>query len=389
MKISQVDSPFTRKAFLKVPRIIYRDDPHWISHIDQEIMAVFDPGKNRTFRNGEAARWILVNGHGDLIGRVAAFIDRNQAAKFDQPTGGMGFFECIDDREAAFMLFDACRNWLQERGMDAMDGPINFGENDRYWGLITENFSHPPYYHQNYNPSYYVDLFEEYGFRIYYEQLIFWRSLTEPLQEKYREKAAPYKDDPEYEFRSFEKKRYRNYAEDFRTVFNRAWGDRDQGTFKEMSEERAVQIVREMKPVIDEDLMWYAYHQGRPVAFFITLPEVNQIMRRVDGNLNLAGKLKFLWHRHSTGCTSAFGVAFGIDPDYQGQGLEGALIDAFGERMGEVRRYRDLILTWIGDFNPKMIHIIESLGTSLLRKMATYRMLFDRDAEFKRRPIVT
>ncbi len=388
MKIVQTDSPFTRKAFLKVPRVIYRNDPHWISHIDQEIRAVFNPRKNQTFRNGDAARWIVVDDQGDLIGRVAAFIDRKQAERFDPPTGGMGFFDCVDDREAAFMLFDTCRNWLQERGMEAMDGPINFGENDRYWGLITENFSHPPYYHQNYNPSYYVDLFEDYGFRVYYEQLIYWRTLAGTLDEKHLKNAERFRHDPEYEIRRFDKKRFRECAEDFRTVFNRAWGGRDGEIFKSLSKERAVEIVRSMKPMIDEDLIWYAYHRGRPIAFLITLPEVNQIMRFIDGNLSLIGKLKFLWHRSRTPCTSVFGIAFGIDPDYQGQGLAGALFKAFGDWAVERGQYHDVILAWIGDFNPRMIHIIGSLGTSLFRKMATYRMLFDKEVEFVRRPII-
>ncbi len=388
MKIVQVKSAFTRKAFLKVPRVIYRDDPYWISHIDQEIEAVFDPRRNRTFRNGEAARWILVDDAGDPIGRVAAFVDWNQAPLFDQPTGGMGFFECVDDRQAAFMLFDACREWLQERGLEAMDGPVNFGENDRYWGLITENFSRSPYYHQNYNPAYYVDLFEAYGFRIYYEQLIYWHDLVGALDVKHIRIAERIGADPEYEISRFEKNEAARFAEDFRIVFNRAWADRDGKSFKMMSKERAVQIVRSMKPVMDEDLMWYAYHRGRPIAFLISLPEVNQIMRHVDGNLNVIGKLKFLWHRSRTPCTSIFGVAFGIDPDYQGTGLVSALFNALAERVAERDQYREVILAWVGDFNPRMIHIIDSLGTTLLRKMATWRMLFDREAEFTRRPIV-
>jgi len=388
MKIVQVESAFTRKAFLKVPRLIYCDDPYWISHIDQEIEAVFDPRKNRTFCNGEAARWVLMDDGEEAIGRVAAFVDWNQAMRFDPPTGGMGFFECVDDREAAFKLLDTCREWLQERGLEAMDGPINFGENDRYWGLITENFSHPPYYRQNYNPPWYVGFFEEYGFRRYYEQLIFRRILTGSLSERHQQDAERFDRDPDYVARCFEKKHYRRNAADFREVYNRAWAGRDGLEFRELSLERAVENVRSMLPVIDEDLIWYAYHQDRPVAFLVCLPEVNQILRHVDGDLGTVGKLKFLWYRWRNPCSSAFGVAFGIDPDYQGQGLVGMLFKAFADRIVERGKYRELILAWVGDFNPRMLRIIDSLEAELLRKMVTWRMLFDRDAEFTRRPIL-
>lgn len=113
--------------------------------LDNEVEAIFDPEKNVYFKHGEVTRWLLYNGKNRLIGRVAAFIDHNMAYKQDQPTGGMGFFECINDRLAAFMLFDTARDWLKERGMKAMDGPVNFGETDKYWGLLVDGFTPPCY----------------------------------------------------------------------------------------------------------------------------------------------------------------------------------------------------------------------------------------------------
>ena len=130
MILKEVSTRPDRKAFLKVPRIIYRNDHTWVCPLDREIESIFDPHRNTYFKHGEAKRWILYDNRRQLIGRVAAFIDRNTCHKYDQPTGGMGFFECIHKHEAAKLLFDAARNWLEERGMEAMDGPINFGEND-------------------------------------------------------------------------------------------------------------------------------------------------------------------------------------------------------------------------------------------------------------------
>jgi hypothetical protein len=128
MKLTEVKTKAQKRAFLDTARKLYKDDMVWVCPLDNVIEGVFDPDKNVFFKHGEAIRWILQNDQGKLIGRVAAFINRKKAFGYEQPTGGMGFFECIDDQNAAFMLFDKCKSWLAERGMEAMDGPINFGE---------------------------------------------------------------------------------------------------------------------------------------------------------------------------------------------------------------------------------------------------------------------
>jgi hypothetical protein len=145
MQILPVNDSKTRKEFLDVARTLYKNDENWICPLDAEIRAIFDPKKNPFFKHGTAHRWILKDAAGKLIGRVAAFINEKKAFQYEQPTGGMGFFECIDDKAAAFSLFDTAKNWLQAQGMKAMDGPINFGENDSFWGLLIEGFTPPSY----------------------------------------------------------------------------------------------------------------------------------------------------------------------------------------------------------------------------------------------------
>jgi hypothetical protein len=130
-----------------LPVRLYKTTPAWIRPLDKDIESVFDPATNKTFRHGQCKRWILQDDAGVTIGRVAAFVNEKTVLKGnDQPTGGMGFFECINDRNAAFMLFEQCRTWLQQRGMEAMDGPINFGNRDRWWGLLVEGFDKEPNY---------------------------------------------------------------------------------------------------------------------------------------------------------------------------------------------------------------------------------------------------
>jgi len=378
MSIREVRDAKSDKQFHELPFEIYKNDPNWVPHLKQDLQKVFDEEKNKFFRHGQLIRWILEK-DGKVIGRIAAFIDEKKNKKSGQEIGGIGFFECINDKEAAFLLFDTAKKWLEDQGMEGMDGPVNFGEKDKFWGLIIENFDYPPYYNQNYNPSYYVDFFESYGFQVYYKQYIYYRKVSDDLKQVHKEKSERIRRDPKYTFSTISKKNLEKYAEDFRTIYNRAWVKHE--GFAGMEKRQAMTIMKAIKPILDEDLIYFAYYDGRPVGFFIALPEINHIFKHVNGNLNWWGKLKFLYYKWK-GIRTFFGLAFGIDPDFQGKGLEGAIFDECKQIV--TGKYDDLVITWIGEFNPKMIHVIENLGAELLRTMATYRKLFDPNAEFEK-----
>lgn len=378
MSIREVQDVKSEKQFHDLPFEIYKNDPNWIPHLIQDVEKVFDHKKNKFFRHGKLKRWILEK-DGKAIGRISAFIDEKKNKKAKEKIGGIGFFECINDKDAAFKLFDTARDWLKKEGMEGVDGPINFGEKDKFWGLIIENFTSAPYYNQNYNPEYYLKFFEQYGFKIYYKQLIYHRTTKAELKDVHKEKAERIRRDPKYTFSTISKKNLEKYAEDFRTIYNRAWVKHE--GFAGMEQRQAMSIMKAIKPILDEDLIYFAYYDGRPVGFFIALPEINQIFKHVNGNLNWWGKLKFLYYKWK-GIKTFFGLAFGIDPDFQGKGLEGAIFDVC--KKGVSDKYDDVVITWIGDFNPKMIHVIENLGAELLRTMATYRLLFDKNATFEK-----
>ncbi len=387
MQIIEVNDKKTAREFMQLPRIIYANDPNWIPHLETDVKAVFDPELNQQFENGELCRWILKNDSGELIGRVAAFINQNLANTYKQPTGGMGFFECINDKAAAFLLFDTCKKWLQERGMEAMDGPINFGEKDRYWGLMVEGIEKEPPYLVNYNPAYYKDLFEAYGFQNYYEQYvyrIYADVVLPPIIEKKFERLT---ETQGYNFEHLDYKRVEKYAEDFRTIYNAAWSDAH-ANFKPMTQEKAMQSFKRMKPVVDPELVLFAYHNNKPVAFFINILEINQILKHIKRGLNLWGKLKFIYHKWRGTCREMYGLVFGVIPEYQNRGLESALIMAFRNIVIPQKYYRSLIITWIGDFNPKMIRLLGHIGAKKEYTLITWRKMFSDDAVFERHPVL-
>jgi hypothetical protein len=387
MRIIEVTSQAHIRAFLDFPVSLYKNHKGWIRPLDNDIEAVFDKKKNKTFQHGQCIRWIVEDKNGIVVGRVAAFInDKTTNKGNDQPTGGLGFFDSINSQEVAFLLFDTCKNWLQAKGMEAMDGPINFGNRDKWWGLLVEGFDREPNYQCNYNFSYYRDFFEAYGFQVYFYQLTFGRPMMGDLDSRLQVKADVAAKNPDYSFRYISKSD-NSLADKIRYVYNKAWAKR--GEIPELTETQAKHIVKQMKPIMDEKLLWFAFYKDEPVAFFLSLPEVNQIFKHVNGKLDLLGKLKFVYHRWRKTNKKAFGILFGVVPEHQGKGVDGGMIMAFKKVMQEqYLRYEEYEMNWIGDFNSKMIRVAEQVTPNVVKRHATYRKLFDSQKEFKRYPIM-
>ena len=136
-RLFEVTSPALVREWIDFPKRLYRGNRNWVCPLDNDVLEVFDPAKNELFADGEAVRWIVRDASGTVVGRIAAFYNLEKAALEEQPTGGCGFFECIDSQQVADMLFDAARLWLASRGMEAMDGPINFGQRRDWWGPVS------------------------------------------------------------------------------------------------------------------------------------------------------------------------------------------------------------------------------------------------------------
>ena len=385
MKVIEVSDKQSEKAFLRVPKVLYKDEGTWVCPLDKEISSIFDPKKNVYFKHGEAAQWILKDKQGKLSGRVAAFIDQKSAFKHDQPTGGMGFFECINDQGAANLLFDTAREWLKKRGMEAMDGPVNFGETDKYWGLLVDGFTHPSY-EIAYNFPYYQDLFETYGFLTYFKQEGFHLDITEPLPARFHKIAEWVSRKPDYEFKHFEWKHADKFIADFVTVFNDAWA-----SFKENFEPLEVSYIKKTlqkaKAIIDEEFVWIAYNKGKPIAIYLMYPDVNQILKNLDGRMTLPNMLKFLYLKKKKTMTRARGVLMGVVPAFQGMGVEAAIILQLVKVFERKSHYTEIEFSWVGDFNPKMRKIFIGVGCKSVKHYITFRYLFDREKPYKRYPI--
>lgn len=388
MRIIPVNTESDAAMFIEMAPPLYKNDPEYIRPLDKDLAQVFDKEKNRTFNFGEVQRWILKDENGLAIGRIAAFVNKRYKNKGDDvPVGGVGFFECINSQDAANLLLNTAVDWLKERGMQAMDGPINFGERDRWWGMVVEGF-YQPLYCMNYNPAYYVELFENFGFKPFFYQICFAMKPKEPLSPKMWERHDLLAQDPKFSSSNIKKSNLDKYAEDFLTVYNKAWAGH--GGLKQLSKPQVLHMFKSMKPVMDENIVFFIYYDKEPIGIFTNIPDLNQWFKYLNGKFGLLEKIKFLWIKKFKPNKKFTGLVFGIVPEWQGKGADAYLIGEAGKVVqAEKSPYTEYEMQWIGDFNPKMLNVAQSLGDSYVsRKLCTYRYLFDRQKEFVRHPVI-
>ena len=353
--LQEVTTPALEREWLDFPKRIYKGNRNWVCPLDVDVLEVFNPSKNELFADGEAIRWVARDARGELVGRIAAFYNREKASIEEQPTGGCGFFESIDDQQVADMLFEASRMWLASRGMEAMDGPINFGQRRDWWGLLVEGYEFQPLYKNPYNPPYYKELFENYGFKNYFNQHSFiWRVNDSEANKQIFARAERLYTVPGYRVENIDMNNLEEAAESFRVIYNKAWALFS--GVKPMTQEEALEMVREMK---------------------------------FNGKFGLRQKLRLMWDlKVRKSCDRIFGIIFGITPEFHGKGVESAIMVKYWQFLERTKNpYKSMELAWIGDFNPVMNRMIETYVCATRHKVhTTYRYLFDRTKEFHRCP---
>ena len=382
MKLTEVTDMRTVRMFLDVPRRLYREDQYWVCPLDEDIENIFDREKNDSFHRGDAKRWVLTDEEDRLIGRIAAFYRTDKAEKYKQPTGGIGFFECTDDKKAAFILFDRAREWLTGQGMEAMDGPVNFGENDMHWGLLVEGYTHPAY-GVNYNFPYYRDLFEAYGFSPFFEQVTRHLDIDTPFPDRFWKIAEWVMRKPGFSFRHFRMSEADQYADDMVKVHNAAWVQHEH--FSPITREVVKRGLDAARPVLIEEFIWFAYYENEPIGFLVMIPDVNQILKRLNGKLHLWNKIRFLFYKWTRTITRTRITILGVVPKFQGGGVESALFWHLQEPVLVKRPHlKEIEISWVGDFNPKMQSLLEAMNAKPGKKHITYRKLFTGDGETQR-----
>ncbi len=381
MELIKVEGKKLINQFHKVPKILYKSDKNWVCPLFDEIENIFNPQTNHQFDEGDAIRWILKDDSRKLIGRIAAFYNQKRANAFEQPTGGIGFFECINDKKAAFFLFDSAKDWLKQNGIEAMDGPINFGENQNFWGLLVDGFMQQGY-GMPYNFPYYKNFFEDYGFQNFFEQYSFHRHIPDNFPERFEKIIEWVSKRSDFTYKHFRFKEKEKFIKDLVSIYNQAW-IRLKGDFTPLEYQTVLDEYKKAQFVLDEEIIWFVYHKEEPIAFYVLVPDLNQILKHLNGKLNLWGIIKLIYYKKIKSVTRIRGIVAGTIPKYQNSGVESGIFKNLFDVL-QKKQYEEIELSWIGDYNPKVLSMHENIGAKIAKTHITYRYLFDRNKTFVR-----
>lgn len=369
--VEPIERPADRTRFIKLPWQVYAGNPYWVPPLLFERRQYFDPARNPFFRHAEVQLFIARRGRQD-VGTVAAFVNHAYNQFQQVRMGFFGFFEVLEDQEAAAALLAAAEEWVRARGMSAIRGPINFAT-DNESGLLLDAYDQPPIIMTVYNPPYYRGYIEAAGYAKaldWYAYMIDRAALgggaTEALPPKLLRVLEIARRRSGATFRRVQMSRFDEELERVQKVYNSAW-ERN-ASFVPMDDDEITYMAAGLKSIVDPDLVWIAEVGDRPVGVSITLPDMNQPLLKMNGRLLPLGWRHLVFGRKRIQTARFF--AMGIIPEYRQRGIDAVFYyETF--RAAIQKGYQRAELSLIVENNAAMRRPIEALGAWINK---TYRV---------------
>jgi hypothetical protein len=354
-------------TFIRFPWKIYQGDRYWVPPLIKDQLQKFSP--DHPFLSHSEMILLLARQGEQIVGRIAGIIDRNFIEFHQEKVGFFGFFESIHDREVAQALLSRVRGWLMERGMEKMIGPMNPSTNDEC-GLLVDGFDASPYLMMSYNPLYYPSLLEAVGLKkakdlyaYFLEESTFLRDRLNRIAEKLAKK------EPKLRIRPINLRRLDEELKIVKDIYNHAWS-KNWG-FVPLTEAEIDDLAKNLKPLLVPDLVLFGYWEDEPVGFSVSLPDYNQVLKRLDGKLGPLGILKFLYFSRKIRTIRV--MLLGVKHSFQKRGVEGLLyIETF--KRGIKKGYFSAECSWILEDNILMQHGIEAMGGKRYKTYRIYEM---------------
>ncbi len=361
VKVFPVTSRSHLRRFIDLPYRLYRDNPFWVPQLRVDQKKIFNPRKNPFFEHGKIQPFLAQNNAGEVVGRIAAIVNGMHLKKYEDGNGFFGFFESVDDSHVAGALLDAASDWLRSQGLTGVRGPANPSMND-IAGLLVDGFESPPTIMMPYNYPYYESLLLQYGFS---RAITMWAYF---IHEKYadldrarRGTRIVLRRNPDVKLRTIDMDRYHDEAQTILDIYNQAWAE-NWGNVP-MTKNEFRHLAKDMKAVIDPNIVYIVEDKGRPVAFSISLPNINHALMRVkNGRLFPFGLLHLLLYTKIAGIHDCRTILMGVLPEYRGRGLD-ALMHAQLMLHRVVYGYTQSELSWVLESNRAMVNTAEAYGT--------------------------
>ena len=356
----------TMNLFYRFPWQVYRENPHWVPPLLREVKFTLS-ARNPFFRHAEAA-YFLARRNDLTVGRIAAIIDHHHITVHNERAGFFGYFECLRDRAVAEQLLATASSWLKQRGMETMRGPMNPSTNDEC-GFLLEGFDAPPMIMMPYTPPYYLEYMERCGLAKV-KDLLAYMMIVDDVQAGQRLEAlsrSVLRRVPGLRVRPVDMKRFDRELAAVKDIYNSAWSDN--WGFVPMTDEEIDAMAKRLKPLIVPELLIIAEVDDDPAAFFMVVPDYNQVLGRLNGRLLPLGIFKFLWY--SRKITDLRGFTLGVKSQYRRKGIEGLLYLA-SFKAAKHRGYKRAEMSWILEDNTLAQKGCEFMGGRRYKKYRIY-----------------
>jgi hypothetical protein len=343
------------------PYHLYRDSPYWVPPLRKDAHEMLSAKHNPFFEHGRAQLFIATDSAGRVVGRVAAIINGMHLKKYADGVGFFGFFESVDDYHVTSALLGRAETWLKEQGLTGVRGPVNPSMNDTS-GLLVDGFDREPAILMPYNPPYYVDFLERYGFS---RTMTMWAYY---LHKKYVnvEKLKRGVDlirrrHPGLRVRTLDMNRFEDEARTILHIYNEAWS-RNWGHVP-MTDNEFAHLIKMMKQIVDPEIVFIVEDEGRPVAFSISLPNLNLALRHVrDGRLFPTGLARIMAYSKFGGVYECRNLLMGVLHSHQGRGID-ALINLELIVNGPKNGYDASEMSWVLDSNHVLRNALSSMNS--------------------------
>ena len=368
IKVSPVTNKKELAAFIDFPHDLFQGDPNYVPEIFIGQRDLLTPGKHPFHEHSSLQAFLAYDDNNKIVGRIAAILNRNHNSFNHANDGFFGFFDCIDDQTVAKALFEAARNWLKEKKVDTMIGPVNPSTNETV-GLLVDGFAEPPVAMMTYNKPYYISLVEKNGFAKKVD-LFAYDIRTDTVSDravKLKDSLLKRLQQKGVTIRPINVKDFKREVEQVRQIYNSAW-DKNLG-FVPMTEKEFNYLAKDLKMILDPDFCLVAEHEGKMIGFALAIPDINQVQKSVKkGRLFPTGILKLLFGRKKINYVRI--ITLGVVEGYRKMGIEACFYATIIQKAGE-KKIKGGEASWILENNEMMNKAMENINGKVYK---TYRI---------------
>jgi GNAT superfamily N-acetyltransferase len=370
VKIRKVENDQDRMLFIKLPWKLYKKDANWVPPLIFDVRKNLNRNRNPFFKHAEIDLF-LAEKKGEIVGRIAAIKNDNHNRFHNDKAGFFGFFETTDDEEVSDSLLDTACEWVKNKGLDEILGPVNPSTNDEC-GLLINGFDSSPVFLMTYNPKHYINKIEHFGFEKAKDLYAYYIPAeviqNEKVMAKLERMAELIKKRSDIVTRKINMKELTSEVRKIEEIYNSAW--ENNWGFVPLTTEEFDYMADSLKAVVDQDLVMFAEVNGKPAGFTLSLPDFNQVLKKMNGRLLPFGIFKMLWNKRKIDLVRV--IIMGVKPEYQRKGIDSVFyLETI--KNGNKNGYKGGEISWVLEDNIAMKQTAEKLGASIYKTYRIYR----------------